>query len=128
MKTFWRYTKPQSLPLNRNISRSNRAAVMDERTLEALKGSIAKWQAIVDGVGRDLGGDNCPLCQIHDAECNGCPVAEKVGDTHCNGTPYYSFQNARKETNSNGTGYLHTQSSRRAAEAELRFLKSLLPE
>jgi hypothetical protein len=37
---------------------------MDEKTLEALKGSIRKWEAIVDGTGEDDGADNCPLCHM----------------------------------------------------------------
>src|SRR5262245_41236356 len=36
------------------------AMSMDDETLEALNGSIAKWQAIVGGTGEDEGAENCP--------------------------------------------------------------------
>ena len=35
---------------------------MNSKTLEALKGSIKKWQRIVSGTARDEGAINCPLC------------------------------------------------------------------
>lgn len=35
---------------------------MEAETLIALQGSIAKWQAIVDGTGTEQGPANCPLC------------------------------------------------------------------
>jgi len=37
---------------------------MDIETLKALKGSIKKWERIVEGTGVDEGADNCPLCEI----------------------------------------------------------------
>jgi len=36
---------------------------MDAETMAALKGSIAKWEAIVAGAGKDFGASNCPLCR-----------------------------------------------------------------
>lgn len=102
-----------------------RKAVMDEVTLTALKGSITKWQHIVDGTGRDKGPDNCPLCQIFhsmfrvDDEpcCNGCPVAAAVNAAGCEGTPYADF--VRVETEEEMIA---------AAKRELAFLISLLPK
>lgn len=92
---------------------------MDEKTLEALKGSIRKWEAIVAGTGVDEGGDNCPLCQLFsfscdegDYYCYGCPVMLKTGHDDCRTTPYYAYR-ANKTTEN--------------AQAELDFLKSLLP-
>jgi hypothetical protein len=97
---------------------------MPPETLTALQGSIAKWQAIVDGTGVDNGAENCPLCQLFHADfrtdeefgCSGCPVSE-AGHHGCGGTPYDAYSHARTEGK-----------EREAAVKELAFLKSLLPE
>jgi hypothetical protein len=87
---------------------------MDKTTLKALKGSIAKWEAIVAGTGHDNGGDNCPLCKMFlYKECHGCPVNEETGRKFCHGSPY------EKWNEYHSVGH---------AQAELAFLKSLLPE
>lgn len=104
---------------------------MDAETLTALRGSIAKWQAIVDGTGIDDGCNNCPLCQKFNGEvldrydgppeedhegawvCRGCPVAMATNRDHCGGSPYTSY-------------CVDGKTSSRAL-AELNFLKSLLP-
>ena len=93
---------------------------MDEKTLEALKGSIRKWEAIVAGTGVDWGGHNCPLCQLFSCHCDegdyycyGCPVMLKTGHDDCTTTPYHAYRNHNSIEN---------------AQAELDFLKSLLPE
>lgn len=109
---------------------------MDNRTLKALKGSIRKWEAIVAGVGYDRGTANCPLCRLfYDQEgviptddgpvevgsCAGCPVAEHVGANLCDDTPYYEV--------GLGLDELATEPEQIArAQAELDFLKSLLPK
>lgn len=90
---------------------------MDEQTITALKGSIAKWEAIVDGTGEDDGPENCPLCQLFHGKpnyCKGCPVQERTGMHSCMDTPYerYATDSETDET----------------AQEELDFLKSLLPE
>jgi hypothetical protein len=99
-----------------------RESVMDLRTLEALKGSIAKWEAIVAGAEEDRGGDNCPLRQIFCNDevpakmlCRGCPVFESTGRTACQGSPYPLYTVGERA----GTT--------EAAQAELDFLRSLLP-
>lgn len=107
---------------------------MDARTLEALNGSIAKWEAIVAGTGVDSGTSNCPLCQAFNADddtpsCAGCPVAEATEETWCDGSPYATmWDQAESPRNANGTGYAHTAESLAAAQAELDFLRSLLPD
>ncbi len=91
---------------------------MNSETLEALKGSIAKWEAIVAGTGFDNGADNCPLCGLFnnaddpETDCDGCPVAEKSGHKYCGGTPYTKFV---------------PWGGIKAAQEELDFLRSLLP-
>lgn len=109
---------------------------MDERTLTALKGSIAKWEAIVEGAGADEGQNNCPLCEefalIHD--CEGCPVAERVGTTGCVGTPYQKWKTAAEREFDDGISddpcpayEATTPKLIKLAQAELDFLRSLLP-
>lgn len=101
---------------------------MDAKTLEALRGSIAKWEGIVAGEEVDDGGDNCPLCQIFNAStdrrdpaCNGCPVRERTGMPFCSGSPYADAVDAEEDEGADSDEY------RVAAQAELDFLKSLLP-
>jgi hypothetical protein len=95
---------------------------MDTRTLEALKGSIAKWEAIVAGTGKDEGTENCPLCQAFNGNgedetrhmCEGCPVREKTRHIGCVGTPYDEYWEDRKD-------------APKVARRELDFLRSLMP-
>jgi hypothetical protein len=93
---------------------------MDDRTLQALRRSIANWQARVDGTytGPE-GAAGCPLCLLFNRredskdDCIGCPVANKVGKKYCEGTPYEMWADQ---------GMLQP-----LAEQELKFLQSLLP-
>jgi hypothetical protein len=92
---------------------------MDEKTLSALKGSIAKWESIVAGTATDKGTTNCPLCHLFHSDygpvggyCKGCPVFEATGQRECWGTPYHAYRYDRTTAN---------------AQKELNFLKSLLP-
>ncbi len=113
---------------------------MDKRTLTALEGSIAKWEAIVNGTGVDGGTDNCPLCKefYNEADeddeytqcCKNCPVSIAVeGQDSCCGTPYEKWGEYHILHNRN----LYTQrvvfdeKSKQLAQAEVDFLKSLLP-
>lgn len=105
---------------------------MDAETLTALRGSIAKWAAIVAGTGIDDGCDNCPLCQKFNGEvlgrddeeekpfehegpwvCRGCPVAIAANRDHCGNTPYAAY-------------CLEGRTNAQAVK-ELDFLISLLP-
>ena len=114
---------------------------MDERTLKALRGSIRKWQRIAKGQIRDKGPQNCPLCKLFNnndiegedcvgwgvvikastKDCVGCPVMAATGLRYCMGTPYEEFFDY------NGGSLVRTPEARKAAEAELEFLRSLLP-
>ena len=102
---------------------------MDERTLTALKGSIAKWEAIVAGTDNDRGAKNCTLCQAF-PDCDGCPVAEETGQDDCEGSPYEETRYFEARSDANGT-YLGrapvTPEDFAIARAELDFLRSLLP-
>jgi hypothetical protein len=109
---------------------------MDEKTRKALEGSIAKWQAIVDGTGKDNGTDNCPLCRMFHSdfnycegaeECTGCPVAEEVQDSNCVGTPYYAWTKANSFADDKPWSAV-TDEQKQAAQKELDFLISLRPK
>jgi hypothetical protein len=99
---------------------------MDAETLEALRGSIAKWEAIVAGTGMDLGGANCPLCRkfAHKPRCAGCPVVAAVGYHGCTGTPYMDGEFHWVEIEEGRKSFQPTHAT---ACEELDFLKSLLP-
>ena len=101
---------------------------MDERTLTALRGSIEKWEAIVAGTGVDWGSINCPLCTefCHGPNyCAGCPVASKTGEKYCDGSPYIRFESVWPKSVPIPDGRpIITE----LAQAEIDFLRSLLPE
>ena len=115
---------------------------MNKKTLAALKGSILKWEKIVDGSGIDMGCDNCPLCQRFRGElnnapaddCAGCPVAA-AGFPACVGSPYQAWitacvaLNLAIEDGSTPKEKMRAAKNKKlAAKAELEFLKSLLPK
>jgi hypothetical protein len=119
---------------------------MDAETLLALRGSIAKWEAIVAGTGIDGGSKNCPLCQKFNKEelgkryevdedgnstdaCEGCPVRDATGLDWCHGSPYRAFTDARwRKVHETDEAFAQRFALRGAhAQAELDFLKSLLP-
>jgi len=119
-----------------NAPPSAETVPMDAETLEALKGSIAKWEGIVAGIDVDRGARNCPLCQKYpNLGCDGCPVAERTGYANCSDTPYQSQWMRLKEPDVSGCGCASckgervalTDVARAAAQAEVDFLRSLLP-
>ena len=96
---------------------------MDKNTLEALKGSIRKWEGIVAGTIQDKGPTNCPLCyKFIFQECVGCPVRKATKQTHCQGTPYVEYKVAEDDYGGD------SDDAKEAAQRELDFLKSLIPE
>lgn len=107
---------------------------MDCKTLAALKGSIAKWEAIIAGTDADMGSRNCPLCKVffyRSTPCLGCPVYRETGEPYCEGSPYDRWIRLTDDEAENESGCLRraeTKSQKAAARAELRFLKSLLPK
>lgn len=103
---------------------------MEPETLEALKGSIKKWEAIVAGPepSHDIGPNACPLCAKFNwvvnldvpQGCRGCPVQESTGNYGCIGTPYQDYEDAEGDDDPERM-FLH-------AQREVDFLKSLLPQ
>lgn len=116
-----------------NSADSKTAREMNIHTLTALQGSIAKWQAIVDGTGVDLMAENCPLCKAFQDEpdgrgegCNGCPVSAATGQDGCGGSPYDQWSDYFFELRIHPRKVIDEE-SKRLAQAEVDFLKSLLP-
>ncbi len=107
---------------------------MTARTLQALKGSIEKWERIVAGTGGDRGYRNCPLCALFlrysEPTCEGCPVAAKSGRPNCEKTPYIAWHESgdRSYEAIDKSWFAHGPKSLAAAKRELAFLKSLLPK
>jgi hypothetical protein len=105
---------------------------MNSKTLEALQGSIHKWERIVAGEGRDFGPLDCPLCEVFNSTffeterpglpaCTGCPVKEATQRSGCAGSPYEPYAAAV------ASGEVRQAVLQRLAQVELDFLKSLLP-
>ena len=111
---------------------------MKQETLEALRGSIKKWEAIVDGTGVDDASDNCPLCGLFNpawgCETRGgeiCPVAVASGSLWCAMTPYEDWRAAAtaRAWPDSADYPIHATDDETVmcAVLELEFLKSLLP-
>lgn len=106
--------------------------MMDEETRRALDGSIDKWKKIVAGTGGDNGARNCPLC-LKFRDCLGCPVAARTGVALCADTPFSEWahhQRAVHQIQWHEPWRVHPDcpECKRLAQAELYFLKSLLPK
>ena len=113
---------------------------MDEKTLEALKASIAKWQenitASIPRVTFKVAPQDCALCNLffftddfYD-RCLGCPIQQKTGKKVCKGTPYTEAAKAVENWDSRVGDKARDrwrEKAQLAARAEVDFLKSLLP-
>lgn len=99
--------------------------VMPAETLEALRGSIAKWERIVARTDIDRGSANCPLCEMFadKKHCGKCPVAVAAGYSGCVNTPYMEGEFQWQVID----GRRSYQPTDTTAREELDFLKSLLP-
>jgi hypothetical protein len=106
---------------------------MDPATLEALKGSIRHWEENLAAETPDdahTGPSHCLLCRrFHmNPNCEGCPVSQYTGQNNCHGTPYVMADRRHRFWNSMPDSDEYKERWREAAQAELDFLKSLLPE
>lgn len=102
---------------------------MNRKTLRALKGSIKKWEKIATGKGIDQGSRDCPLCQLPNNNCDSvCPV------NGCMDSPWYDWQQHQtwfhgvKEDRKTHRVFKGCPDCKPLAQAELDFLKSLLPK
>lgn len=102
---------------------------MDARTKAALAASIAHWEANVAAeTPRETvtGRRHCALCSEFWLDvCKGCPVREFTGKGGCRGTPYGDAENARREWMDRQDEIKCKIEWKRAAAAEVEFLKSL---
>ncbi len=101
-----------------------------EKVLEAIDGSIEKWNSIVHAEGEDEGRHNCPLCKIFfdSDECDECPIRKDTDKKSCRDTPYDVFEKHwndvhRSYTTINRTIVCETCSG--LARDELEYLKGL---
>jgi len=103
---------------------------MTKETEEALRDSIAHWKRLSTGKARKDEGiysEDCALCKLFfDGDsCNdGCPVKERTGFDLCRNTPWVDVDQAFYADPKwyNGVKF------KKAAAAQLAFLKSLLPK
>lgn len=115
------------------LGASHSDPIAHERALMALQGSIEKWERIIAGEENDAGPNNCALCAEfrHDRTgrltCTGCPVKRATGRSGCAGTPYDKWENHDIGHNDGRLGSIRCPECARFAQAELDFLKSLLP-
>lgn len=118
---------------------------MPAATLEALRGSIAKWEGIVAGTVKNECGDNCPLCGLFNPTisqhadrrrpCGGCPVRAWTTQAFCRGTPYEFYEDLQEQLDELDPDLEEDQPRIRSvrlqmdkfAQREVDFLKSLLP-
>jgi hypothetical protein len=105
---------------------------MTPEALTALRASIKHWQDNVAAETPDdasIAAGDCALCDaFHDeGQCTGCPVFNLTGKPQCRKTPYAnaSFWFEAWEDN---PSIKNITEWRKAAQAELDFLISLLPE
>ena len=92
----------------------------------AFKGSIEKWEKIVEGTGLDLASGNCPLCQKTNG-CSNCPIGGEDG-FNCDSTPYETWINHFKKVHFlyKGEKRVLCEVCRKIAEDEVEFLKGEL--
>lgn len=99
---------------------------MNDKTLQALRASIAHWERMRDGTtNEEPVSDECALCQRFKPNCVNletdelCPVFNATLHRGCHGTPFNDAYDAF---------YWHDRERwKRAAQREIDFLKSLLP-
>ncbi len=100
---------------------------MEEATTEALEGSIDKWEKVKEGTGLDKASNNCPLCQLFMMNaCEGCPVKDATGVSHCDNTPYERWSHHHYVKHKDKwTCEIYCSICTELAQEELDFLKSL---
>ena len=100
-----------------------------KKELDALKGSIKKWEKILYEGGIDVGRFNCPLCKQYC--CAECPISESVGDVNCRNTPYEDWakhHNKEHDDLYKGPFKMLCPKCHLIALSELEFLENLLKD
>ena len=105
---------------------------MEEKTLVALKKSIEHWEKNAAPGDHPVStkAKDCALCGLFfwEEDCAGCPVYQRTGREGCHGSPYWSVVDAKLELCADESKGRLRKKLREAAQKELDFLKSLLPE
>ena len=104
---------------------------MTPEVREALEASIKHWEENRDArspADVTYSVQHCALCQLffynYLNRCSGCPIQERTGRSLCEDTPYEDAVNARTAWKN---GYASQEDFQTAAQAEVDFLKNLLP-
>lgn len=107
---------------------------MDEKTLEALKASIRHWEENVAAETVDKAStfaEDCELCEEFQLTamggCPDCPVMIATGFPFCRQTPYWKAVASYDFWGCDPHNAESRDAFRKAAQAELDFLRSLLP-
>lgn len=116
---------------------------MKPETLKALEASIAHWECNAKAVtfkAARVGWSHCALCGIFNQHkirplmvaCIGCPISKgsKRRRQYCKNTPYLAAFKLYKQMAVSGNENYgpRMKAFRKAAQEEVDFLKSLLPE
>ena len=105
---------------------------MTRRALNALKKSIEHYERMLAGTPERIGRDVCALCrEFNDWSdpCAGCPVHSATGAKYCDLTPFIRLAEHVDEVHGRATPIaLKCETCRDLLQAELDFLKSLLPK
>lgn len=102
---------------------------MSKRALTGLKGSIKKWERILLDGGEERGTEDCPLCKLYlNSKCIACLIYKNNQKPFCRETPYGSwYKHHDDEHFLEEKRIIYCDECKCLAEAELDFLKSLLP-
>lgn len=102
---------------------------MRTETAIALEESITHWEENVAAETWNkthTGWGSCALCRsFFLKECQGCPVKMKTGKPTCEGTPYGFADDRLERWGEHRDSEYMRRRWRKAAQAELDFLKSL---
>lgn len=115
---------------------------MDKKTLEALKKCIEKYEKYVEiakgakevityynrgKYGIILTPSACPLCDLFfNNNCRRCPIKINTGSIECGKTPYMPL--SKYFLYEKYSNYKTNRRLKKLLQAEVDFLKSLLPE
>ena len=103
-----------------------------EEVIEAIEGSIEKWNNIAFHGGVDRGVLNCPLCLMFSYCKDGCPVYIYSGSDKCRKTPYtdwsmhYNTAHSEYSSFSLEDGKVLCPTCKKMAKKELDYLKKVL--
>lgn len=92
-----------------------------------MEASVAKWERIIAGKGRDGGVLDCPPCRIFYAlVCFGCPIAAYTGKKFCKGSPYIPWYHHQVEVHGYMTRKVFCPECRRLAEDMRDYMQEIV--